>query len=256
LASTVGVEDAEVVVDLGGFTFELGQGAGVNGSVGAFDFGSGFFFCGSSFRGSRGFFSSRSSFFGRSSFSSRSFFSGRGFLSRSGIFRRRGGGGCSGGSGSFLSGFGFGGFGAFLGGTGFGLGRGFGVGFLFGFGFGLGFRFGFGGGFGFGAGFRLGFFAGGGFGGLLLGGGLRGFVFLLEAVDSAFGVDKFLVAGEERVGEGGDVEFHQRVLFTVDGRRFVGFHGRTRDKMLFVGHVQKDDFLIFGVNGRFHEIGW
>lgn len=105
----------------------------------------------------------------------------------------------------------------------------------------------------------LGLFFAGFFGlGTTLGGGFAGFFgscrASLKLVDAAFNVEQFLLAGKERVGGTGNMNFDQWILLAVEGDDVLGCRRGARQKRRAVTEVLEDDGAVSGwMDAFFHS---
>lgn len=76
---------------------------------------------------------------------------------------------------------------------------------------------------------------------------------LLEFINTAFRINKLILACVERVGVRGDTYGNNAVFNSVDYFLFVGGHRRTGDETLAGGHVNKENRIIFWVEVLFHN---
>ena len=76
---------------------------------------------------------------------------------------------------------------------------------------------------------------------------------LLELVDAAFGVHKLVLAGEERVGIGGDTAGNHEMLNPVDNFRLRGTGGGTGHETAAGGDVDKDNRIVLGMDIFLHD---
>ena len=76
---------------------------------------------------------------------------------------------------------------------------------------------------------------------------------LLEFINPAFGIDKLLLAGEERMGIRGNTDGNDAVLHTVDDFLPFGGLGGAADEPGTRGHIHKDNRIVFRMNVLFHE---
>jgi hypothetical protein len=75
---------------------------------------------------------------------------------------------------------------------------------------------------------------------------------LLELVDAAFGVHELVLAGEERVGIGGDTAGNHEMFNPVNNFRLGGTNGGMGDEAASGGDVNENDRIILGMNVFLH----
>ena len=75
---------------------------------------------------------------------------------------------------------------------------------------------------------------------------------LAEFFHATGGVDDLVLAGEEWVRFGGNLDLHQWVLFTFVGRGVAGLDGRAGDELEVAGHVVEQDFAVIWMGISFH----
>jgi hypothetical protein len=75
---------------------------------------------------------------------------------------------------------------------------------------------------------------------------------LLELVDAAFRVHELVLAGEERVGVGGDAAGNHEMFNPVNNFRLGGANGGMGDEAASGGDVDKNDRIVLGMNIFLH----